>query len=430
MAGQLAVDFGNAYTVLAYWRRASRQAETLYLPGVTRPIPATGAGQRKRVFAAPSLIAYGEAAGECLIGQEAVESNLAERVFHDLQYDVLTGKRVYNLVGGRPLCGHDMARDYLALLLRRAGHALGLGSETALTFTMPLAACKSAAIWQRCRQWLEGTVRQAGFSRLEFIEEPWAAAWGAGMQIKPGEYYLVLSLNDAFIETAMIQAVNQAGGGSKRHIRVISYASDWLLADGDDPALQQAVLAIIRQGLREAASLGVTAEYLTGVVATGSRISAKLPAMVQQLFPAIALHGQRPWTAAACGAVLLTAGLAGCGYLRDRYTLRYLAGNSYQYRELVAQGTFYPSEGPVAECVIRASYDGQREFALWLYRNEDQCVNENNPLILVTALPAVAGQEVIHVKASLDGAGQLVVTAVELASGNAVANRIIAAKLI
>lgn len=429
MAGQLAVDFGNAYTVLAYWRQASRQAETLYLPGVTRPMPGTGAGKSRGVFAAPSLIAYGEAAGDCLIGQEAVESNLAERVFHDLQYAVLTGKRVYSAVGGRLLCGHDMARDYLALLLRRAGHTLGLDSETALAFTMPLAACKSEATWQRCRQWLEGTVKQAGFSRFELIEEPWAAAWGAGMKIKPGAHYLVLRLSDEYIEAAMVQAVNQTGS-SKRHTRVISYGADWLMEDGDDQDLQQALLAIIRQVLREAALLGVTAEQLAGVVATGSRINAKLPAMVQQLFPAIALYGQRPWTAAACGAVLLTAGLDGCGYLRDRYTVRYLAGNTYQYHELVARGTFYPSGNPVAEFVIKASYDGQREFALWLYRNENQCVNENNPLILATALPAVAGQEIIHIQASLDGAGQLVVTAVELASGNIIMDRIIAAKLI
>lgn len=47
MAGRLAIEFGNAYTVAAYWRQASHQAETLYLPGVTRPMPSIASGKKK-----------------------------------------------------------------------------------------------------------------------------------------------------------------------------------------------------------------------------------------------------------------------------------------------------------------------------------------------------------------------------------------------
>lgn len=210
MAGRLAIDFGNTYTVAAYWRQASRQAETLYIPGITRPLPNNAADTGKRVYAAPSLIMYREGAGGILIGQEIAEglSGLVDdrAVFKNLRFDVVTGKRVYRPAGSRRLSGQDAARDYLAGVISRAGQALGLGQEAVITFTVPVEACQAEVIWQRYRQWLTAAVRQAGFNRLELVEEAWAAAWGAGMPVRPDDIYAVVNLDVEMLAVAVIQA--------------------------------------------------------------------------------------------------------------------------------------------------------------------------------------------------------------------------------
>lgn len=428
MAGQLAIDFGNSYTVAAYWRQASRQAETLYVPGIMRPMP----GSTKGVYAAPSRIAYGTAAEDCLVGQEVIESGQTEGVFQDLRFAVVTGKLVYSLAGCRWLSNQDMAKDYVAAIISRAGQTLGLSGEAVLAFTVPLAACNSAPAWRRYRRWLTGAVRQAGFNRLELVEEPWAAAWGAGMKVKPGDKYIVVRLSAEFMEAAMILAAGQSGAGStERHIRVVSYSADWLANEGElgfQPP--QELAALIRQVLRQAGTLGYMAASLAGIVVTGSAVKTDMLAVVYELFAGIPIYDKQPLAATACGAAVLTAGVDGSGYLRHSYGLRYLTADGYQYREVVPQGLFYPSDGFVAEFTIKASYDGQQEFALLIYRMEEQCMNEDSPLLLRTRKSASKGQAVITVKFSLDGAGQLVVTAYELVSGDVIAHNIAAAKLV
>jgi len=432
MAGQLAIDFGNAYTVAAYWRQASRQAETLYVPGVTRPMSSYAVGKGKSVYAAPSLIAYDTGNGNCLIGQEAVDSGQVEAVFRDLQFAVVTGKRVYSLVGNRYLSSQDMAKDYVAALINQSAQALGINSESVLAFTVPLAVCNSEMVWRRYRRWLEAAVRQAGFNRLELLEEPWAAAWGAGMKVKPGDVYIVVRLNAEFLEAAMVQAASHAGDGSNgRHVRVLSYSSAWLTDEAElDIQPEQQLAVLLRQVLRQAGLLGYTAASLAGVVVSGSAVKNQMVATVQELFPSIAIYDKQPLAVTACGAAVLAADVDGSGYLRYSYGLRYLAKNGYQYCEIVPQGQFYPSDGLVAEFTIKASYDGQQEFGLLLYRMDEQCINEDSPLLLRTSTAAIKRQAVIAVKARLDGAGQLVVIAQELASGDVIADNKVAAKLV
>ncbi|CVK19029.1 hypothetical protein [Sporomusa sphaeroides] len=467
MAGGLTIDFGNCYTVAAYWRQDVRQAEVLYIPGVTRPIPGNAVGQAKRVYAAPSLISYGAAeAGEVLlVGQEAAEglSGVAveRKLFSNLQADVITGKTVYSLAGRRRLSGQEIAGDYLASFISRAGQALGLAGEAAIMFTMPAAACQSEKIWQRYRRWLENAVRQAGFSRLELVEQPWAAARGAGMPLKPEAVYVVITVNADMVEAVIVRVTIPAGkenmadarclmsgpggcypysGGSgsfsqddtsKRHLRVLSRCAEWLT--GEEPGGEPMQLtAIVQQVLREAERLGYPVGSLAGAVVTGSSVTPAIVAALHSLFTGIPVYDKQPLAAAACGGAALAAGEDACGYIRHSYGLRFLAAAGYQYRELVGAGMFYPSTGAVGEFTVKASYDGQQEFALFIYRLEDggQCINEDNPLILTTRLPAAKGQAVLTVSVSLDSAGQLLVTATAAGSGELLADRAVVAKLV
>lgn len=424
MAGRLAIDFGNAYTVAAYWRESSQQAETLYLPGVTCPMPGcTG----KRVFAAPSLIAYDRETRACLIGDEALESGCAEKTFHDLQYGVVTGKVVKHLTASGLLTNHNLAKEYLAAFIGKSGGVLGLGSEAVLAFTMPLAVCASDLSWRRYRHWLEGAAAQAGFGRLDLMEQPWAAAWGGGMRLQPKDLFIVFAVSDAYLEAAVVQALNPDGqAGSGRHVRVISYSAAWLAAE------EQAVVLtdITRQVLRDAAIKGYPADSLAGVVITGSAISSPLMAVIREQFTGTALYEREPMVAVACGAAMLSAGIAGCGCIQHRYTVRYWGKDGYHYRELVPPGLVYPSDGPIGEMIIKAGYDGQQEFAVLLYRNEEQCINADNPLVLTVDKPSLSCQPAIRIAARLTGTGQLAVTAYDIDSGAILMDNAVVAKLV
>ncbi len=430
MAGRLAIDFGNAYTVAAYWRQASQQAETIYLPGVTRLLPGCALGNDKGIYAAPSAIAYDTATEQCFIGQEAVEGSFT-KLFHDLQFAVVTGKLVNYLTGRQLLSNQDIAKDYVAAILSRSGQVLGLGGEAVVAFTVPMAACRSPQAWRRYRQWLEAAGRQGGFNRLELIEQPWAAAWGAGMRVKPEDRYMVLTISDEYLEAAMVQAINQEDEDSNcRHIRVVSYSSGWVTEADTAVQLPQVLSATVRQVLREAELLGYTIASLAGVVVTGSAVNPALLPTIHELFAGVTIYDRAPLAAAAYGAAILSAGIDGCGYLRHSYAVRYLAEDGYHYREVVPQGMFYPSDGPIAELTIKASYDGQQQFALLLYRMKAQCINEDSPLVLMSGAPAVRGQQVMTIELSLGAAGQLQATARELMNGNVIAESIVAAKLV
>ncbi len=432
MAGRLTIDFGNCCTVAAYWRQDFRRADVLYIPGVTRP----AADGDMRVYLAPSLIGYGDGPdAPRLIGQEAFEgrSGLAadRKLFSNLQADVLTGKRVYHPVGGRRLSGQDIAKDYLAAVISRAGQALGLAEEAAITFILPAGACLSPTVCQRYARWLESAVRQAGYTRLEVVEQPWAAAWGAGMPVRPEDVYMVVNADTDMIETVIVQAIPGTGDADPRNIRVLSYKQVFLLeaAGAGEPA--PALTALLQQTLRGAELLGYTAGNLAGTVVTGCGVQAELLAAIHSFFAAVPVYDRRPLTAAACGAAILTAGAGTCGYLRHSYGLRYLRSDGYAYHRLVNAGCFYPSDGPVADFAVKASYDGQQEMALFIYRLDDgeQCLNEDKPLILTAAGPRARGQVGFHVSVGVDSNGQLVATVSEAGSGAVVGDRLPVAKL-
>lgn len=442
MAGGLTIDFGNCYTVAAYWRQDVRQAEVLYIPGVTRPVPRDAAGQLKRVYVAPSLISYAAVDNKeiWLIGQEAAEglSGVAveRKLFSNLRDDVITGKKVYSLAGSRWLSGQDIARDYLASFISRASQALGLAGEAVITFTMPAAACQSEKTWQRYRRWLEMTIHQAGFNRLELIEQPWAVAKGAGMPLKPEAVYSVVTIHADVIETVIVQAIGSKektanAGAFKRHLRVLSRRAEWLTGEAPDEATML-LATTIQQALREVERLGYPVSKLTGAIVTGSGVNPEILEIVHDLFAGIPLYDQQPFTAAACGGAALVAGEDACGYIRHRYGLRFLTPSGYQYRELVDEGMFYPSTESVCEFTVKATYDGQQKFALLIYRLEDgmQCINEENPLVLTIQTPVARGQDVFTVNASLDSAGQLLVTAQAVGSGEILADRVPVAKLV
>lgn len=432
LSGQMTVDFGNSHTVIAYWRQDCHQAETLYVPRITRPIHQRADEDGKAIYAAPCLIHY-QSTGQFLVGQEAAESlggSADDRiVFKNFRLDVITGKRVYSPAGGRRLSGQDIACDYLSSVVRQAGQALGLSSHSIIVFTVPAEACASDAVWRRYSRWLDDVVRQAGYNRLELIEQPLAAAWGAGMPLKPAKRFLVIDIEDDCIEAAVAQLALGAGSSDARRLRIVAHGREWLTEQEEVADCEQ----LLQRTLRQADGLGYAGGALAGVIVTGSsRWCSGLRNILQRLLGGVPLYDRNLRQAAACGAAALTAGSDACGYIRYNYGVRCLDNDKYHYRQLVAGGTFYPSDGPVAELTIKASYQDQQQFALFIYRLEDSgsyCVNEDNPLIISASAPVGCGLPAIYAGVSIDGAGQLRITAYEAGNGRLLVDNVPAAKL-
>jgi|GEM_PF-2446528 len=279
----------------------------------------------------------------------------------------------------------NIACDYLSSVVRQAGQALGVNGHSVIVFTVPAEACASDAVWHRYSRWLDDVVRQAGYTRLELVEQPLAAAWGAGMLLKPAERFLVIDIEDDCIEAAVAQVALGAGSSDARRLRIVSYGREWLTDQEEVAACEQ----LLQRTLRQAGGLGCAGGTLAGIVVTGSsRWCSGLRNILQRSLGGIPLYDRNLRQAAACGAAALTAGSDACGYIRHNYGVRYLDSDKYHYRQLVASGTFYPSDGPTVELTIKASYQDQQQFALFIYRLEDSyCVNEDSPLIITASAP-------------------------------------------
>ena len=254
------------------------------------------------------------------------------------------------------------------------------------------------------------------------------------MRVKPGDRYLVLDLDADSAEAAVVEAGHSAGG-DERQLRVLSYVHEWLRESEQEGKAEctSQLEELLRQTLRQAARQGYSGNDLTGVIVTGEGGQhPQFKQVIHDIFAGMPIYDTRFLDAAACGAAALTAGYDTCGYIRHDYGLRYLAQDHYQYRLLTASGTFYPSDGPVAELTIKASYEGQQEYALFIYRLEQggsHCINEDNPLILTAGEPAGYGQDAVQASISIDGAGKLLVTACEVGSKKLLADNAPVARL-
>ncbi|BBB90364.1 MAG TPA: Hsp70 family protein [Methylomusa anaerophila] len=507
MTGTIALDFGAANTVVAYWHKGEQRAKSLFIPDISYPARywTEGPDPSPGVFLIPSTIQY--AADGCKVGQE-IDNSLADlepqsQVLRNFKYDLTTGKKVYCRIGGRQISRIQAAMDYLTRVIGDAASTLGLANqEKGMTITLPVTVLANPALEKKYRQWLESAARQAGIRRVFFVEEPLAAAWGSGCLVKPYRTYLFIDIESRNLNTAVVTAEPRSETGEERFFRIIGLVKDELggedidnwLADefikpqGLNPAAVEAVrgqivdicnkvkerLTVqtetdvnislpdfelqavirremllkllednrffsriednIRQALRRCEHLGHGISSLDGVVMVGG--TALIPCIrswVREYFAGIPVYDQRPLDAVACGAATLAAGVDTCGYIRYDYGLRYLQGDIYEYLPVVAGGTFFPSDGLVAKAIIRASYNGQQEFALLAYRLEEQggsCINKDEPLILIGSQPFKQGQPAVEVEFGLDGARRLTITARDFLSREILADNVPLAQLI
>jgi molecular chaperone DnaK (HSP70) len=105
---------------------------------------------------------------------------------------------------------------------------------------------------------------------------------------------------------------------------------------------------------------------------------------ILSLFPNHPVSSLHAMDAVARGAALFASGETFFNHIHHDYAIRYYdaSNDTYQYRMLVQKGTPYPSEKPLAEFVIKATYDQQQRFGLPIYEINQHEIDHASPFEL------------------------------------------------
>jgi molecular chaperone DnaK (HSP70) len=193
MQGTLAIDLGSTTTVLAYQEPGSA-AQLLALPPYSSGEPVV----------VPTLLWLRDAtASSPLIGRQVVEAGLAQADSPQLHRDFKRriGANLPEATGGRdPAASSSLPlspEQAGALLLHRLWAALPLDLRPQrLVLTAPIDS------YPRYRQWLQDVCSDLEVAELALVDEPTAAAIGAGLPA--GSTVLVVDLGGGTIDLSLV----------------------------------------------------------------------------------------------------------------------------------------------------------------------------------------------------------------------------------
>jgi molecular chaperone DnaK (HSP70) len=221
MPGSLAIDLGSSTTVVAWHDGTAAPPRLLALPPYSLGDPAV----------VPSLIWLAAADGQerALLGRQVLESDLADGEGPGLCRDF---KR---RIGAPAAAGTDgAAGTWLSpeaagsLLLRRLWQALPPEVRPErLVLTAPVEA------YRGYRQWLREVCRDLEVAELALVDEPTAAAIGAGLP--PGSRVLVVDVGGGTIDLSLV-ALEGGEGRAAPIAQLLRFAGRDL--EGDRQALR------------------------------------------------------------------------------------------------------------------------------------------------------------------------------------------------
>lgn len=209
--------------------------------------------------------------------------------------------------------------------------------------------------------------------------------------------------------------------------------------------------ACIRKAITGARERGYDESAIHTVLMVGG--SSQIPVVrksVQRLFGKDKVRTDRPLDAVARGAAAFVAGVDFFDHIQHTYAIRHVDSNrgQYAFRELVAKGTPYPTDEPMAGLTIKASYDGQAKLGLAIFEIGEArsgggvelvfdpggaarlmevtaaelsgrshfWINEETPTFLDAEPPANQGEACFGVEFGIDANKRLLVTATDLRS--------------
>ena len=193
MAGTLAIDLGSSTTVVA-WQHGGAPPRLLELPPYSTANPAV----------VPSLLWLAGGERPPLIGRQVLEAGLADRPGPQLCRDFKRriGADPAIPADGIPEAGATGLAEPSperagALLLQGLWQALPAGIEPhRLVLTAPIET------YRGYRRWLQQVCRELPVAELALVDEPTAAAIGAGLP--PGSRVLVLDLGGGTVDLSLV----------------------------------------------------------------------------------------------------------------------------------------------------------------------------------------------------------------------------------
>ncbi|MCA9891584.1 MAG: Hsp70 family protein [Anaerolineae bacterium] len=154
------------------------------------------------------------------------------------------------------------------------------------------------------------------------------------------------------------QAIIQFGG------QTITLTRQDLRALLEEHGFFTAIRRVIDKVMHTARQNGIFKEDIHHVLLVGGM--SLMPAVqdvLKEYYGEERVHADKPFTAVAEGALLLTEGGGLNDYLIHSYGLRYLDEGTHQYDEFLPMGTMIPLDKPV-EVVLRAAHDNQQALEI------------------------------------------------------------------
>lgn len=211
----------------------------------------------------------------------------------------------------------------------------------------------------------------------------------------------------------------------------------------------------IRRALNASRERGYSEEHIKAVLMVGG--CSQIPSVqktLQRIFGRERVMLNRPLDAVARGAAAFVAGVDFYDHIQHDYAIRYInpQKGDYEYRIIVKRGTPYPTKEPVAQMIVKATYDGQTKLGIAIFEvgerwqrtgkramelvfdpsgaarviqltpdEEDRrtyfWVNEHNPTFLTADPPAKKGEPRFEIKFSIDSNKRLLITVRDLKIG-------------
>lgn len=149
--------------------------------------------------------------------------------------------------------------------------------------------------------------------------------------------------------------------------------------------LFETIETTVHRALADARERGYDREHIEAVLLIGG--SSLIPSVrraVRQMFgPRVKTH--QPLDAVVRGAAAFVAGIDFADHIQHEYALRYYnrEKGEHEYFTLVPAGTPYPSHGPIAQVLVKASYDDQEFLGLEIYEigKKDGLLRGEGPIL-------------------------------------------------
>jgi molecular chaperone DnaK len=206
----VAIDFGTGNTVLARVNETLGRAETLEIPGITRPL---GKGPREpEVHVIPSLIHYSER--ETLVGDQVLSRGLAEApgTFRWMKRMIAQGvsKRQKTAQGYKSPA--EAGQEFLRLVLHYASDQYSLERDE-FTFTAPTEA------FERFEDWLRRVYESAGIRRPRLLDEPTACVLGYEGSARKDDRFAVFDFGCGTLDVSVVR-IDLASPGDNKAVQL------------------------------------------------------------------------------------------------------------------------------------------------------------------------------------------------------------------